>query len=85
MNVIHQLSGKYSVLYEEYIEVDEDLKGQCDLIVSHIEEDDTNDTPGDYPIVVIEAKKKNHQHHRKFYLPDIRRVANILLKMLTVR
>ena len=85
---------------------------------------------GDYPIVVIEAKKKTveealsqcaaelvalhklgkhaqygvistgddwmfleifpeqhlvYQHHRKFYLPDIRRVANILLSMLTVR
>ncbi|MCW5213012.1 hypothetical protein VU04_08895 [Desulfobulbus sp. TB] len=24
-----------------------------------------------------------YQHHRKFYLPDIRRVANILLSMLT--
>ena len=114
--------------HEEYIEADEDLKGRCDLIVSKVEEDDTNDTLGDYPIVVIEAKKKTveealsqcaaelaalhklgkhvqygvistgddwmfleiypeqqlvYQHHRKFYLPDIRRVANILLSMLT--
>ena len=114
--------------HEEYIEADEDLKGRCDLIVSKVEEDDTNDTLGDYPIVVIEAKKKTveealsqcaaelaalhklgkhvqygiistgddrmfleiypeqqlvYQHHRKFYLPDIRRVANILLNMLT--
>jgi hypothetical protein len=130
VNVIKQLSGKYSVLYEEYIEFDEDLKGRCDLIVSHVEEDDTNDTLGDNPIVVIEAKKKTveealsqcaaelvalhklgkhaqygvvstgddwmfleifpeqqivYQHHRKLYLPDIRRVANILLSMLTIR
>jgi len=129
VNVIKQLHGKYSILYEEYIEVDEDLRGRCDLIVSKVEEDDTNDTLGDYPIVVIEAKKKTleeamsqcaaelvalhklgkhaqygvistgddwmfleifsdqqlvYQHHRKFYLPDIRRVANILLSMLTV-
>jgi len=129
VNVIKQLHGKYSILYEEYIEVDEDLRGLCDLIVSKVEEDDTNDTLGDYPIVVIEAKKKTieeamsqcaaelvalhklgkhaqygvistgddwmfleifsdqqlvYQHHRKFYLPDIRRVANILLSMLTV-
>jgi len=129
VNVIQQLHGKYSILYEEYIEVDEDLRGRCDLIVSKVEEDDTNDTLGDYPIVVIEAKKKTleeamsqcaaelvalhklgkhaqygvistgddwmfleifseqqlvYQHHRKFYLPDIRRVANILLSMLTV-
>lgn len=129
VNVIKQLQGKYSILYEEYIEVDEDLKGRCDLIVSKVEEDDTNDTLGDYPVVVIEAKKKTieealsqcaaelvalhklekhaqygvistgddwmfleifpeqqlvYQHHRKFYLPDIRRVANILLSMLTV-
>jgi len=129
VNVIKQLHGKYSILYEEYIEADEDLKGRCDLIVSKVEEDDTNDTLGDYPIVVIEAKKKAieeassqcaaelvalhklgkhaqygvistgddwmfleifpeqqlvYQHHRKFYLPDIRRVANILLSMLTV-
>ncbi len=130
VNVITLLHGKYSVLYEEYIEVDEDLKGRCDLIVSKVEEDDTNDTLGDYPVVVIEAKKKTveealsqcaaelvalhklgkhaqyglistgddwmfleifpeqhlvYQHHRKFYLPDIRRVANILLSMLTVQ
>jgi len=129
VNVIKQLQGKYSILYEEYIEVDEDLKGRCDLIVSKVEEDDTNDTLGDYPVVVIEAKKKTieealsqcaaelvalhklgkhaqygvistgddwmflevfpeqqlvYQHHRKFYLPDIRRVANILLSMLMV-
>lgn len=127
VNVIKQLHGKYSVLYEEYLEVDENLKGRCDLIVSKVEEDDTNDTLGDYPIVVIEAKKKTveealsqcaaelvalhklgkhvqyglistgddwmfleifpeqrlvYQHNRKFYLPDIRRVANILLSML---
>ncbi|MCP4403162.1 MAG: hypothetical protein GY801_38380 [bacterium] len=130
VNVIQQLHGKYSVLYEEYIEVDEDLKGRCDLLVSKVEEDDTNDTLGDRPVVVIEAKKKTveealsqcaaelvalhklgkhaqygvistgddwmfleifpeqqlvYQHHRKFYLPDIRRVANILLSMLAVR
>ncbi len=129
VNVIKQLHGKYSILYGEYIEVDEDLKGRCDLIVSKVEEDDTNDTLGDYPVVVFEAKKKTieeassqcaaelvalhklgkhaqygvistgddwmfleifpeqqlvYQHHRKFYLPDIRRVADILLSMLTV-
>ena len=128
VNVVQQLHGKYSVLYEEYIEADENLKGRCDLIVSKVEDDDTNDTLGDNPIVVIEAKKKTveealsqcaaelvalyklgkqvqygvistgddwmfleifpeqqrvYRHHRKFYLPDIRRVANILLSMLT--
>lgn len=129
VNVIKQLHGKYSVLYEEYLEVDEDLKGRCDLIVSKVEDDDTNDTLGDHPLVLIEAKKKTveealsqcaaelvalyklgkhvrygvistgddwmfleifpeqqlvYQHDRKFYLPDIRRVANILLSMLSV-
>ena len=128
VNVIKHLHGKYSVLYEEYIEADDNLKGRCDLIVSKVEEDDPNDTLGDHPIVVIEAKKKTveealaqcaaelvalhklgkqvrygvistgddwmfleisperqlvYQHDRKFYLPDIRRVANILLSMLT--
>ncbi|MCW5213011.1 hypothetical protein VU04_08890 [Desulfobulbus sp. TB] len=58
VNVVQQLHGKYSVLYEEYIEADENLKGRCDLIVSRVEDDDTNDTLGDNPIVVIEAKKK---------------------------
>ncbi|MGA1262658.1 MAG: hypothetical protein ACO331_01960 [Prochlorothrix sp.] len=127
VNIIQQLEGRYSVLYEEYLEVDEVLKGRCDLIVSKVEEDDTNDTLGDYPIVVIEAKKKTveealsqcaaelvalhklgkqvqygvistgddwlfleivpdrqivYQHHCKFYRPDIRRVANIVLSIL---
>ncbi len=130
VNVVKQLSGKYSVLYEEYIEADEDLKGRCDLIVSKVEDDDTNDTLGDHPVPVIEAKKKTveealsqcaaelvalhklgkhaqygvistgddwmfleifperqlvYQHDCKFYLSDIRRVADILLSMLTVR
>jgi hypothetical protein len=130
VNVVQQLHGKYSILYKEYIEADENLKGRCDLIVSKVEDDDTNDTLGDHPIVVIEAKKKTveealsqcaaelvalyklgkqvqygvistgddwmfleifpeqqlvYQHHRKLYLPDIRRVANILLSMLTVQ
>lgn len=129
VNVLKQLHGKYSVLYEEYIEVDEDLKGRCDLLVSKVEDDDTNDTLGDHPLVVIEAKKKTveealsqcaaelvalhklgkhaqygvistgddwmfleifpdqhlvYQHDRKFYLPDIRRVADILFSMLSV-
>jgi hypothetical protein len=130
VNVIRELRGKYSVLYEEYIEVDDVLKGRCDLIVSKVEEDDTNDTLGDHPVVVIEAKKKTveealsqcaaelvalhklgkhaqygvistgddwmfleifpeqqlvYQHDHKLYLSDLRRVANILLNILTVR
>ncbi len=56
--VIQQLSGKYSILYEEYIEADDELKGRCDLIVSKVDDDDTNDTLGDHPLLVIEAKKK---------------------------
>ena len=127
--VINQLKGRYSVLYEEYIEVDDDLKGRCDLIVSKVEDDDTNDTLGDKPLLVIEAKKKTveeaisqcaaelialnklgkeaqygvistgddwifieifpeskrvYQHHRKFYLSDLRRVANIICSILKV-
>ena len=127
--VINQLKGRYSVLYEEYIEVDDDLKGRCDLIVSKVEDDDTNDTLGDKPLLVIEAKKKTveeaisqcsaelialnklgkevqygvistgddwifieifpeskqvYQHNRKFYLSDLRRVANIILSILKV-
>lgn len=56
--VIQQLDGKYSLLYEEYIEADEELNGRCDLIVSKVEDDDTNDTLDDNPLLVIEAKKK---------------------------
>ncbi len=56
--VIKQLKDRYSVLYEEYIEADDDLRGRCDLIVSRVEDDDTNDTLGDKPLLVIEAKKK---------------------------
>lgn len=127
--IIQQLNAKYSVLYEEYIEADEDLKGRCDLIVSRIEEDDTNDSLGEHPLLVIEAKKKTveealsqcaaelialhklgkqvqygvistgddwifleivaeqqriYQHHHKFYLSDLRRVANILLSILKI-
>jgi len=125
--VIKQLNGKYSLLYEEYIEVDDDLKGRCDLIVSRVEDDDTNDTLGDKPLLVIEAKKKTveealsqcaaelialhklgkevqygvistgddwifieifpdqqlvYQHNHKFYLSDLKRVANILCSIL---
>ena len=127
--VINQLKGRYSVLYEAYIEVDDDLKGRCDLIVSKVEDDDTNDTLGDKPLLVIEAKKKTveeaisqcaaelialnklgkeaqygvistgddwifieifpeskrvYQHNRKFYLSDLRRVANIIFSILKV-
>lgn len=127
--VIKQLNGKYSILYEEYIEADDDLKGRCDLIVSKVEDDDTNDTLGDKPLVVIEAKKKTveealsqcaaelialhklgkevqygvistgddwifieifpdrklvYQHNRKFYLSDLRHVANIIFSILKV-
>ncbi len=127
--VLQQLNGKYSILYEEYVEADEELKGRCDLIVSKVEDDDTNDTLGDNPLLVIEAKKKTveealsqcaaelvalhklgkhtqyglistgddwmfleifaeqhlvYQHHRKFYLSDLRRVTNIVLSMLNV-
>ncbi|KOR32759.1 hypothetical protein TI05_05295 [Achromatium sp. WMS3] len=56
--VIKLLKDRYSILYEEYIEVDDDLRGRCDLIVSKVEDDDTNDTLGDKPLLVIEAKKK---------------------------
>ncbi len=56
--VIKLLKDRYSILYEEYIEVDDDLRGKCDLIVSKVEDDDTNDTLGDKPLLVIEAKKK---------------------------
>jgi len=56
--IIKLLKNKYSILYEEYIEVDDDLRGRCDLIVSKVEDDDTNDTLGDKPLLVIEAKKK---------------------------
>ncbi len=125
--VIKQLNGRYSLLYEEYIEVDDDLKGRCDLIVSRVDDDDTNDTLGDKPLLVIEAKKKTveealsqcaaelialhklgkevqygvistgddwifieifpdqqlvYQHNRKFYLSDLKRVANILCSIL---
>jgi len=127
--VINQLKGRYSVLYEAYIEVDDDLKGRCDLIVSKVEDDDTNDTLGYKPLLVIEAKKKTveeaisqcaaelialnklgkeaqygvistgddwifieifpeskrvYQHNRKFYLSDLRRVANIIFSILKV-
>ena len=56
--IIKLLKGRYSILYEQYIEVDDDLRGRCDLIVSKVEDDDTNDTLGDKPLLVIEAKKK---------------------------
>ncbi len=127
--VINQLNGKYSILYEVYIEADDDLKGRCDIIVSKVEDDDTNDTLGDKPLLVTEAKKKTveealsqcaaelialhklgkkaqygvistgddwmfleifpeqqivYQHHRKLYLSDLRRVANIMLNVLKV-
>ncbi len=127
--VIKQLNGRYSLLYEEYIEADEDLRGRCDLIVSKVDDDDTNDTLGDKPLVVIEAKKKTveealsqcaaelialhklgkeaqygvistgddwifieifpeqqlvYQHNRKFYLSDLRHVANIIFSILKV-
>ncbi len=59
VHVIKLLESRYSVLYEEYIEVDNDLRGRCDLIVSKVEADDTNDTLGDKPLLVIEAKKKS--------------------------
>ena len=56
--IIKLLQNKYSILYEEYIEADDDLRGRCDIIVSRVEDDDTNDTLGDKPLLVIEAKKK---------------------------
>ena len=59
VHVIGQLKGRYSVLYEEYIEADDDLKGRCDLLVSKVEDDDTNDTLGDQPILIVEAKRKS--------------------------
>jgi hypothetical protein len=52
------LESRYRILYEEYIEVDEDFRRRCNLIVSKVEDDDTNDTLGDKPLLVIEAKKK---------------------------
>jgi len=127
VHVIKLLEGKYSLLYETYIEATDELKGRCDLIVSKIEEDDTNDTLGNKPLIVIEAKKKTveealsqcaaelialhklgkevqygiistgddwifieiypdlqlvYQHHRKFYLSDLRRVVNIIYSIL---
>ena len=127
INVVENLSARYSILYEEHIEADETLKGRCDLIVSKIEDDDTNDTLGDKPLIVLEAKKKTveealsqcaaelialyklgkgvqygivstgdvwifmeifpdqqrvYQHHRKFYLSDLRRVADIIFSIL---
>ena len=125
--VVEHLNARYSILYDEYIKADEMLKGQCDLIVSKIEDDDTNDTLGDKPLIVLEAKKKTveealsqcaaelialyklgkgvqygivstgdvwifmeifpdqqrvYQHHRKFYLSDLRRVADIIFSIL---
>jgi len=56
--IIKLLQNKYSILYEEYIQADDDLRGRCDIIVSRVEDDDTNDTLGDKPLLVIEAKKK---------------------------
>ena len=56
--IIKLLEDKYSILYEEYIQADDDLRGRCDIIVSRVEDDDTNDTLGDKPLLVIEAKKK---------------------------
>lgn len=129
VHVIKLLEGKYSILYEQYIKADEVLKGHCDLIISKVEDDDTNDTLGDRPLIVIEAKKKTveealsqcaaelialhklekqvqygiistgddwifieifpdqqlvYQHHHKFYLSDLRRVANIIFSILKV-
>ncbi|MEM7534958.1 MAG: hypothetical protein AAF639_22470 [Chloroflexota bacterium] len=125
--VVEHLNARYSILYEEYIKADELLKGHCDLIVSKIDDDDTNDTLGDRPLIVIEAKKKTveealsqcaaelialhklgkdvqygiistgddwifieiypeqqrvYQHHHKFYLSDLRHVANIIFSIL---